>query len=386
MEESPPAGSAPEPAVAVYLRPLSLRLIGALAVVFTLRYAREVLIPLVLALFLSYLLDPIVDWMEARKIPRGLGAAVVMIAVAGGIGAGAYTLGRQGEAPLEQLPAAAQKFRQSLQEGRADPDGTLNKVQKAAGEMEKAAAEAAGSSSPKGKGAPKVEVARPALNLRDYLWVGTVGVFGLALEALLVFFLIYFLLVSGNGFRRKLVKIAGPSLAEKRITVEILDEIETQIQRFLLVQLYTGLFTAAAVWLAFRWIGLENAGMWGIVAGVTKSIPFLGGILIVGGAALVGYLQFGTLSMALLILAVSIAIESVAGLLVSTWLTSKTCRINSVSIFVGILFWAWLWGVWGMLLGIPILMAAKTVCDRIEGLKPIGALLDSESRGPESSC
>jgi len=241
--------------------------------------------------------------------------------------------------------------------------------------MEKAAAEATEASSPKVKATPKVEVARPALNLRDYLWVGTVGAFGLALQALLVFFLIYSLLVAGNGFRRKLVKIAGPSLAEKRITVEILDEIETQIKRFLLVQLYTGLFTAAAVWLAFRSIGLENAGMWGIIAGVTKSIPFLGGILIIVGAALVGYLQFGTLSTAVLIMAVSIAIESVAGLLVSTWLTSKTCRIHPVWIFVGILFWGWLWGVWGMLLGIPVIMAVKTVCDRIEGLKPIGALL-----------
>jgi len=119
-EGSPPAGSAPEPAVAVSFRPLPLKVIAVLAVVFTLRYGREVLIPLVLALFLSYLLDPTVDWMEGRKIPRGLGAAVVMIAVAGGIGGAAYTLGRQGEALLEQLPAAAQKFRQSLQEGRGD--------------------------------------------------------------------------------------------------------------------------------------------------------------------------------------------------------------------------------------------------------------------------
>lgn len=361
--------------MAVYYRALPLRLIAVVAVVFILRYAREVLIPLVLALFLSYLLDPIVDWMEERKIPRRLGAAVVMIAVVLGIGATAYTLGRQGEALLEELPAAAQQFRQSLREGRGDPDGALNKVQKAAGEMEKAAAEATGGPSARPKGTTKVEIARPVLNLGDYLWVGTVGAFGLALQALLVLFLIYFLLVSGNSFRRKLVKIAGPSLSEKRTTVEILHEIETQIKRFLLVQLYTSLFTAVAIWLAFWWIGLENAGIWGIVAGVTKSIPFLGGTLIIGGAGLVGYLQFGTISMMLLIMVVAMAIESVAGLLVSTWLTSKTCQLNSVWIFVGILFWGWVWGVWGMLLGIPLIMAAKAVCDRIESLKPIGELL-----------
>lgn len=373
--------------MAVYFRPLSLRVIAVLAVVFTLRYAREVLIPLVLALFLSYLLDPIVDWMERRKIPRGLGAAVVMMTIAAGIGLTVYSLGRQGEALLEQLPAAAQKFRKALQEGRGDPDGALNKVQKAASEMEKAAAEATETrSSPKAKAAPKVEVAQPALNLRDYIWVGTVGAFGLALEGLIVFFLIYALLVSGKSFRRKMIRFAGPTLAEKKTTIEILDEIETQIKRFLMVQFYTGLFTAVVIWLAFWWIGLENAGMWGIVAGVSKSIPFLGGILIIGGAGLVGYLQFGTLSMTFLIVAVAMATESVAGLLVSTWLTSKTCRINSVWIFAGILFWGWLWGVWGMLLGIPVIMAGKAVCDRIESLKPIGALLGDPPHGTESSC
>ncbi len=276
---------------------------AVLAVVFALQWAREVLIPLVLALFISYLLDPVVAW--------------------------------------------------------------LNKVQKAASELEKAAAEAAGAASPP-KGPTKVEVTRPALNIRDYIWVGTVGVFGFALQALLIFFLVYFLLLSGSAFRRKLVKIAGPSLAKKRITVQILDEIKMQLKRFLLVQLYTSLFMAVAIWLAFRWIGLENAGMWGIVAGILKSIPFLGGTVIIGGTALVGYLQFGTISMAL---------KSLEGRVVSPLMTSKAGQIHTVWIFVGILFWGWIWGVWGLLLGIPIILVAKAVCDRIEGLKPIGELL-----------
>lgn len=378
-EPSPPLEPSSEPAAqsaAFRLRLLPLNLIAALAIIFTLRWAREVFIPLVLALFISYTLDPIVAWMERKKIPRAIGTAVVLMIVTAGIGLMIYSLGRQGEAILEQLPEAAQKFRQSLQDGRGDPDGTLNKVNKAANELEKAANEATGGASPQPKqGPPKVQVTQPALNLADYIWVGTIGVFAVTMQSLLIFFLVYFLLVSGSTFRRKLVKIAGPSLEKKKVTVEILDEINLQIKRFLWVQLYTSLFMGFAIWLAFRWIGLENAGMWGIAAGILKSIPFMGGIVIIGGTALVAYLQFGTISMALLIGGIAIALKGIEGLLLSPLMTSKTGQIHTVWIFVGILFWGWVWGVWGLLLGIPIIMVAKAVCDRVEGLKPIGELL-----------
>ncbi|MBI3802178.1 MAG: AI-2E family transporter [Nitrospirae bacterium] len=370
------AGSPPEPAVvsrAVNVRNFPLNFIALLAALFTLQWARQVLIPLVLALFISYVLDPLVTWMEARKIPRTIGAAMVLLLLVAATGSMFYSLGRQGDAILEQLPEAAQKLRQSLHDNQGDPDGTLSKVQKAATELEKTAAEATNGGQPKQPA--KVQAAKPALNLHDYLWVGTVGVFGAALQALMILFLVYFLLVSGDVFRRKLVKIAGPSLAKKRITVEILDEVNMQIKRFLLVQLYTTVFVTLAIWIAFRWIGLENAGMWGLVAGILKSIPFLGGIVIIGGTALVGYLQFGTITMALLIAGIAILIKSLEGLLITPLMTSKAGQINTVWTFVAILFWGWIWGVWGLLLGIPILMAAKAICDRIEGLKPIGEML-----------
>lgn len=178
--------------------------------------------------------------------------------------------------------------------------------------------------------------------------------------------------------------MAGPTFAKKRRTLEILDEINLQMKRFLYVQVITSLWMGVALWLAFRWIGLENAGMWGIAAGILKSIPFLGGTAIIGGTALVGYLQFGTLSMALLIGGVSMGLKSLEGLLVSPLMTSKAGRIHTVWIFVGIFFWGWIWGVWGLLLGIPIIMVAKAVCDRIEGLRPIGELLGDERRAHSS--
>lgn len=376
--------STPKPPVFARVGPLGafpLNLISALVVIFTLQWAREVLIPLVIALFIGYFLDPIVARMEKRKISRAVGTAFLLTAIVAGIGSAIYGLGDQADAILEQLPAAAQKFRQSLREGRNDREGTLNKVQKAATEIEKAAAEAANGAAPQAKPA---QAARPGLDLRNYLWVGTIGLVGMALQAVMILFLVYFLLVSGDTFRRRLVKMAGPSFAQKRRTLEILDEINLQMKRFLYVQVITSLWMGVAIWLAFRWIGLENAGMWGIAAGILKSIPFLGGTAIIGGTALVGYLQFGTLSMALLIGGVSMGLKSLEGLLVSPLMTSKAGRIHTVWIFVGIFFWGWIWGVWGLLLGIPIIMVAKAVCDRIEGLRPIGELLGDERRAHSS--
>ena len=202
------------------------------------------------------------------------------------------------------------------------------------------------------------------------------GAVGFAAQFILVMFLSYFLLVSGDSFRRKLVKISGPTLSKKKITLKVLDEITNQIQRYLLVQLFTSCIVGVATWLAFLWIGVEHAAIWGIAAAILNTIPYLGAVIITIGTALVGYLQFGTIGMALLVSGVALVITSLEGFLLLPWLTSRASQMNAVVIFAGMLFWGWLWGAWGLLLGIPILMAVKAVCDHVEDLKPIGELLE----------
>ena len=97
------------------------------------------------------------------------------------------------------------------------------------------------------------------------------------------------------------MKIAGPSLTEKRITVQILQEIDRQIERFLLVQVFTSTVVAVVTWLAFRALGVQQAGVWGLLAGIFNSIPYFGPVLVTGGTAVVAFLQFGTIEMALLV-------------------------------------------------------------------------------------
>ena len=205
--------------------------------------------------------------------------------------------------------------------------------------------------------------------------MGSVGIVAAAGQLLLILFLVYFLLASGDLYRRKLVKIVGPSLSDKKLTVQILEEIDRQIEMFLLVQAFTSTLVALATWLAFRALGVEQAAMWGVLAGVFNSIPYFGPVIVTGGTSLVAFVQFGNLRMALIVGGVSLLITSLEGFLLTPWLTSRGARMNAVAIFVGLLFWGWVWNVWGMLLAVPMLMVMKAVCDHVEDFKGVGELL-----------
>ena len=255
-------------------------------------------------------------------------------------------------------------------------DTALETVQKAAAELQKAAEEAGPKGAPASRGVARVVVEKPRFDLREHLWTGTLGLANVAGQTVIVTFLTYFLLVSGNTFRRKLVKIAGPGLAEKKLTVQALDEINAQMQRYLLVQLAASVAVGLATGISFAVTGLKHAAVWGVAAGVLNLVPYIGSFAVTAAAALVAFLQFnGDVNMALAVAGSSLLINTIEGYLLVPWATSRASSMNPVAVFVGVLAWGWLWGVWGLLLGIPILMAVKAVCDRVDHLKPIGELL-----------
>jgi len=221
----------------------------------------------------------------------------------------------------------------------------------------------------------RVQVEEKPIDLSTYLWWGGSSIAALVTQLVLIFFFVYFLLLSGDLFKRKLVKIAGPSLGAKRLTVEILDEITVQIERFLLVQISASVVVAVLCIVAFQWAGLERATLWGIVAGLLTSIPYLGAVVIVALVALAAFLQFGTLPEVLLIGGLALGIRCFETMLLTPWLSGKAARMNLVAVFAGLLFWGWVWGPWGMLLAMPMMVVMKSIADRIEGLKAIGELL-----------
>ena len=354
---------------------LPLTLMALFSALVVLYAAKEVFIPLMLGLIFSYALSPLVNWMEGLRVPRWLGAALLLIAIFGAVGSTVYALKDEAVRLVESLPAAAQKFRGTIKLQRTKSDSTLETVQKAATEIEQAAQD--GAKPVTNRGALRVVVEPPRFNVKDYLWTGTLGFMALAGQITVVIFLTYFLMVAGNTFRRKLIKLAGTSLAQKKITLQALDEITVQIQRYLQVQLLTSALVGVLTWLALLAIGLENAAVWGIAAGVLNLVPYVGSIVTGAATGLVGFLQFGSLNMAMMVGGASLVIHTIIGNLLTPWLTSRASQMNPVAVFVGLLAWGWLWGVWGLLLGIPILMIVKAVCDRVEEFKPISEFLGS---------
>ena len=323
---------------------------------------------------MSYVLGPGVASMERHGIPRVVGSFVVIALLCGGIGLGVYTLTDEALAIVDNVPAAARRFAARLDSKRGQPEGALEKVQEAAKEVEKAA-EQATDPRPAPKGVTRVQVVEPAFAARDYLWAGGMGLLGFLGQFGMVLFLVYFLLVTGDLFKRKLVKIAGPTLTKKKITVQVMDEINRQISGFLRVQVITSVVVAVATALVLWWFGVQQYVVWGLLAGVFNSIPYLGPLIVTGALGVVTFMQFDDLVRTFYVCALTLGITSVEGWLLTPALMSRASQMNPVAIFVGLLFWTWVWGVMGTILAVPMLMAVKAVCDRIEDLQPVGELL-----------
>lgn len=370
----PDEPSSPPDKLPLDVRSIGISILAVVALIVLLKYAQEVFIPFVLSGLLFYALDPIVDWLQKLRIPRALGAAVVLLTVVGAGGWTAYTVRDEALAVIEDLPKAARNLRTALRPARGAPESTIDKIQRAATEIDKTTAEAMPSSSAP-RGVVRVQVEEPAFRVMDFLWWGSAGIVAIVSESLMVLLLTYFLLLANDLFKRKLIKNFGDTLSKKKITVQIVDQISAQIARFLLVQLTTSVLVAVVTGLALWWLGLRQAAFWGIAAGVLNSIPYFGPLIVTAGLAMIAFMQFGTLQMALVVAGTALLIMTLEGWFLTPGLMGRAAQMNSVAVFAGLIFWSWLWGFWGILLAVPMMMMVKSVSDHIEDLKPLGDFL-----------
>jgi predicted PurR-regulated permease PerM len=313
----------------------------------------------------------VVRSLVRRRLPRTAASALVVAMLTGSIGYTGYMFSDDAAAIVAELPDAAARLRGTLARnlGRQSP---IEQVHKAAEVLQRTAEEAAGIALP---GVERVQVGQPPIDVGKYIMWGSASVMAFATQAVLVVFFVFFLLASGDLFKRKLVHLAGPSADTRKVTLQILDDINTQIERFLLVHVFASAVVGVATWVAFRIIGLEQAGLWGLAAGILNSIPYFGPVIVAVGTAVVAFLQFGTVSMALLVSGTALAITSLEGWLLMPMFTSRVVRTNEVAVFVALIFWSFVWGGWGTLLAVPMLVSVKACCDHIDRLKPIGDLL-----------
>ncbi len=374
IETALPTGEPLRLHMPVDVRSFSIALIALVAALAALHVAGAFFVPVLLGVMLSYALNPLVDRLQRLRLPRALAAAMLLLGLVGGVGWTSYALSDDASKLLEALPVAAEKVRATMAERRPGVN-PLEQVQKAAAQLEQAAEASAAPPVASPRGVTRVVVERPRFNLHDYLLTGTVGLLALMGSVLVVVFIAFFLLASGDTFRRKLVHLAGPTFAKRRLTVQTLDEIGAQIQGYLMMQVLTSAVVGVTIWLAFMGVGVEHAAVWGVVAFVGDFIPYIGAALLTTSSGLMSFVQFGTVDMALLVSGIALGVHTLSGNLLMPWLSSRSSRMNPVVVFIGVLGFGWLWGLPGLLLGVPILASTKAVCDRVEGLQPIGELL-----------
>lgn len=336
-----------------------LAVIGALAAV---KAAATLLIPIVLAMLASLALEPVVAWLVRLKVPRVAAAGLVLLVLFGGLGAGVYAMKDRIVSGVQALPDAVTRARAMIEE-----------------QLEAAGLGAASPSEPVSPDAPE-----PPPQSGETL-PGAMGgaaaavqsaaqtVMALSGHLMVIVFLMFFLLQSGPDAGRWVVSMAGTD-ERQRLVATILSEVNTQVQRFLVVQVITATVVAVATWAVLAWMGTANALVWALLAGLFNSIPYFGPVVVSGGLFVVGLVQGGS-SEAVRLSGAVLVITSLEGWLLTPPLMGRAEKMNALSVFLGLLLWTWLWGAWGTLLAVPMLAVLKSVADRVEGLKPMGRLM-----------
>lgn len=359
----------------VQVRNVALLIISTIAVIFALDWAQSFVITVLLGGLLAYALNPLVIRLESIKVHRVIGSSLIIIALVGGIIFSGYALRGQVQSIISILPAAAIKLTSGIAVKRGDPLTNMQKVQIAANQVETAASSVENNIKTKKKPVMRVVLEEPKFKIGDFLWRSSLGVFGFIAEAITMIFLAYFFLLSGDTFKRKLVKITGPSLTQKKITVNILMDINSSIQGYMFMLLITNVIVGILSWAAFRALGLENSGAWAVAAGFMHIVPYFGPVATAAATGMAAYMQFNSILMALLVSGASLVIATLVGVFITTWMTGRIAKMNAAAVFIALIFFSWLWGLWGMLLGIPVIVILKVICEHIEHLQPIAELL-----------
>jgi predicted PurR-regulated permease PerM len=342
------------------------QVIALLLLIFALGYGRGVLAPLVLSLLAALALAPPVRQLS-RAMPRWFASAIVVVGISAGIGLTAYLLSDEVTAFSRRLPTIVRDIRAAVQS--ASPrQGLIRQLQQAVSELESSADAIAPTDT------TKVTIVEP-MDVQRGMLTGARSIGGYLGQALMMLFLIYFLLASGEMFKQKLVKLSSQRLSQRKITLQMIEEINLKIGRFVFYQAWSGLLVGVATWLAFTWIGVRYAGLWGVAAGVLNCVPYAGPTVILAASAVAALVQFKSLGMVALVSGVSVGITGLEGFLLAPMMLGQAAKVNSVSVFVAIMFWGWLWGAVGLIVAVPILMIVKTIADHVESLSGLKELL-----------
>lgn len=343
------------------VRSFALTMLLALALFYTLYFAKDFFLPITGAIVLSFLLQPLVRGLHKLHIPEFVGAGIVLLGSLALLAGLFYELSGPVTEWAARLPEVSTKLRRQLQTFRKPVDRVAQMT-------EQVQSIAAPAGSPQ-KVTPQVEVKKP-----DALPALFSKTYSVLLELFETLILLYFLLGSGDLFLRKLIHIL-PRFEDKRRAVQIAREVEDSVSHYLLTvaTINAGLGTAGA--LAFWALGVPNPALWGVLGFVLNFVPYLGALTLIGVVTVVATSTFPTVGHAMLVPASYLALATIEGNFVTPWIVGRRTTLNPVVVFLGLVFWGWMWGIVGALLAVPMLVILKIVCDHVEPLAPIGEFL-----------
>jgi predicted PurR-regulated permease PerM len=326
---------------------------------YTLYFARAFFVPLILALMLDFLLSPIVRALKRLRFPEPLGALVVLVGLVLVLTTAVYSLADPVREWLTRAPATLSKTGEQLRQLRRP----VEQVSRTAEQVEEA------TSAPAAPQVTEVVVKGPSLSER--LFGTTQSIVTVGIEVLI---LLYFLLAAGDLFLQKLIKVL-PQLKDKKRAVTIARETEAGVSAYLFTMTLLNIGEGIVVAAAMAILGVPNPVLWGVLAVVLEYVPYIGAFALAGILTLVGLTTFDDTLRALMVPGVYVAINFVQGNFIVPMVLGRRLTLNPVAIFIGLVFFWWIWGVAGAFLAVPILATFKIFCDHIETLQPIGEFL-----------
>jgi len=355
--------------------------LAVIGLILFLRFAKDLLIPLTAGLVIAAVLGPVVDQIARVVRYNAAAAAIGVIGMMAAIGAGVYFVSDDVGVAFEQLPELSRQFKErvNLEPSTSNP---VKKIAEAAQNIEDAASStmSAGTSGQKAaRAAPRAEPAPPPEPrpswVRSQIVLGSTTILQGVAEVAVAMLIAFFVLASGPILRRKLFRASGYHRRQRQRFRRILYQSCKQVRLYVLILLVTNIAIAFATWGLMLLLHFEQPGLWGVFAGIVHIVPYVGSIAFAATAAAFQYVATGNVLQSVNYGLLILVVVSLLGTLLPTWLQSKTSRMNQVAVFVGVMFWGWMWGLWGLFLGAPIVVIMKVVCDNVSALGGAARLL-----------
>ncbi len=355
------------------IRATAIAVVLSSLAIFLLHESAALVAPIFVSLLIAYALDPVVALIMRARVSRITAALLTYLMLTILTGSLARRVVSQAETFAGDLPSTvAEASRMWRDSSSRHTPAAIGRVQRAADELGRVVG---AQPTPTAPDVQRVEVVAPGFDLNAYLASLGVSAAMTGIEAAVIGLLSFLMICAGDVYRRKFIVIGGRAFESRRLTIEVIQAIDRQIQRYLLVRLLISGIVAAATGVGLWIVGVPHAFAWGIIAGVLNVLPFIGPTVAVGLIAAAAFVTLKAVEPTVAATLVAGTVAALEGNLITPALTSRAGEINTVAVFVSVLFWGWLWGLPGLLLAIPIMVAVKAAADHIEPLQPIGELL-----------